>query len=164
MTSSTMYTLSIVFNFNTVDDKNTFTEILRGAGGLVVTKAWPGCVSIDVYNSVSDETQLVLWEKWEKQSDQEAYMEMRKETGLLDLLTPMLSGPLDICVLNEVNCSPFPLDDAVDAGETVESGETDETVDAVDAGETVESGETDETVETVGAGDTINGNVHASAA
>jgi len=99
-----LHTVCVDFTFKTLEDKTKFMDILKSENGLVKTRAWPGCVLIECYGNDANDRQLVLWEKWDKQSDHESYMEMRKEAGMLDLLGSMLEQPLDIVRLSCIEC------------------------------------------------------------
>ena len=84
------------FHFTTCDDRTTFLNILSSPDGLVKTRAWPGCKLIECsLPDDDDDTLLVLYERWENQSDHAAYMNMRKDSGLFDKLTDLLAGGLE---------------------------------------------------------------------
>ena len=59
---------------------------------------------IECYISNSNDKHVILWEKWDAQSDHEAYLEMRKNAGLFDLLGDLLEEPLDIVRMTHVRC------------------------------------------------------------
>ncbi len=91
-----IHTVIATFNFKEEGGKNTFLDILKGEDGLVKTRKSEGCVSIDLCESLTSSKRLVIFQKWKKQSNHEAYLQMRKETGLFDLLSTLLSEPLDV--------------------------------------------------------------------
>ena len=65
--------------------KNLFRE------KLVETRAFEGCLSIEVY--VQEDTETIhLVEDWESLAHYEKYLQWRLETGLADLLEPILEG------------------------------------------------------------------------
>ncbi len=67
-------------------------EMMKEA--LVDTRAWQGCQSVEVYTNADAPDDVVLWETFDQRSDHEAYLAWRVETGLMDLLAPVLrSGP-----------------------------------------------------------------------
>ena len=55
------------------------------------TRAFEGCISVDTY--IEDATNTIhLIEDWETLDNQAAYLNWRIETGLLDVLEPLLDG------------------------------------------------------------------------
>lgn len=74
--------------------KAEFVELLKGEEGLVLTRKFPGFISLECYDDLNDTEILCMWQKWNDRSDHEAYLQMRKETGLLDVLKASLSEPL----------------------------------------------------------------------
>ena len=55
------------------------------------TRSFEGCISVDTY--IEDSTNTVyLIEDWESLDDQSRYLNWRVETGLLDVLDPLLDG------------------------------------------------------------------------
>ena len=58
---------------------------------LIDTRSFEGCISVDTY--IEDSTNTVyLIEDWESLDDQSRYLNWRVETGLLDVLDPLLDG------------------------------------------------------------------------
>jgi quinol monooxygenase YgiN len=55
------------------------------------TRAFEGCISVDVYFEPSTST-FILVEDWESHDHYDRYMNWRMETGLADLLEPLLAG------------------------------------------------------------------------
>jgi quinol monooxygenase YgiN len=96
--------ISAKFTFKDQEKKQTFLEILRGEEGLAITRAWPGCHSIECFESQENNLEFSIRQKWEKESDHASYMAMRKETGLFASVMEMLSEPLDITHLNCLDC------------------------------------------------------------
>jgi len=108
-----MHTVSATFTFLNSEKKETFLNILNSMDGLSVTRLWPGCISIECYTVQDNENQVVLWEKWNQRSDHEAYMAMRKESGMFDLLDTLLAKPFEVLRLSEeMVASPLHDDDA----------------------------------------------------
>ena len=92
------------FNFNSVENKNNFLEILNSENGLVKTRECNGCIKIECCESNSNNKQVVIFQKWNKQEDHEAYLNMRKESGMFDLLESMLEEPLKVDRFTYVDC------------------------------------------------------------
>jgi len=90
-----MHTVCAKFTFQS-GKKQEFLDILNGPNGLSLTRKWEGCISIDFYQSTDDENTLVAWQKWESQENHASYLQMRKDSGLFDKLTELLSDPLQI--------------------------------------------------------------------
>jgi len=62
-------------------------NILKEA--LVDTRAFEGCISIDTYEDISTNT-IYLIEDWESLDNHTKYSNWRAETGLADVLEPLL--------------------------------------------------------------------------
>src|SRR5665213_2507123 len=69
-------------------------EILTSA--LVETRAYDGCVSVETFVDSDQPDTVVLIEKWDSRAHNEKYMTWRIETGLVDMLAPILAAPLEI--------------------------------------------------------------------
>jgi len=67
-------------------------EELKNA--LIDTRAYIGCLSVATYTSASNPDDIILIEEWDHKSSQVAYMQWRAETGMVELLAPMLAGSL----------------------------------------------------------------------
>ena len=74
-------------------------ETLKSA--LVDTRAFDGCESIEVYVDAAAPDQVILWEKFATRAHHEAYLAWRVETGLLDMLAPILAEDLTLTSLDE---------------------------------------------------------------
>lgn len=70
--------------------KGVFKDILGD------TRAYDGCIGVDVVNNQDDPTNLVLVEKWESRAKYEKYLGWREETGALEQLGSMLAAPPSI--------------------------------------------------------------------
>jgi len=92
------------FTFKDQELKHKFLDILKGEDGLVVTRAWPGCQSIECFESQENNLEFSIRQKWDKESDHDSYMTMRKETGLFDSVMEMLSSPLEVTHLKCLDC------------------------------------------------------------
>ena len=60
---------------------------------LADTRAYEGCELVETYVSEDSPDHVVLWEKWAAKENQESYLNWRMETGMMDAIGPMLSGP-----------------------------------------------------------------------
>lgn len=76
-----------------------------GTGGALVgvfkdilpdTRAYEGCISVDVLQNSDDPDTLVLVEVWEQKQNHEKYMGWRTETGLVEQLMAAVEGPPSI--------------------------------------------------------------------
>ena len=74
-------------------------ETLKSA--LVDTRAFDGCESIEVYVDADKPDTVILWEKFATRAHHEAYLAWRVETGLLDMLAPILAEDLTITYLDD---------------------------------------------------------------
>ena len=68
---------------------NSLKEALKSA--LPDTRACDGCISVDTYIEQSTNT-IHLIEDWKTLEHQQKYLEWRVQTGLLDMLDPLLDG------------------------------------------------------------------------
>ncbi|HJP15847.1 MAG TPA: antibiotic biosynthesis monooxygenase [Acidimicrobiales bacterium] len=59
---------------------------------LADTRAFEGNVSIETYVDQDNPDRIFLWEKWETRENYEAYLAWRMETGMMDMLGPLLDG------------------------------------------------------------------------
>ena len=66
---------------------NDLKEMLKNA--LPETRSFDGCISVDTYIEESSNT-VHLIEDWETLEHQADYLKWRVETGLLDILEPLL--------------------------------------------------------------------------
>ena len=73
-------------------------EILRGA--LADTRAFEGCESVEVYSADNHPAPVVLWEKFAVKENHQAYLKWRMDTGLPELLAPVLAGNLQVTYLD----------------------------------------------------------------
>lgn len=68
---------------------NSLKEALKSA--LPDTRAFDGCISVDTYIEQSTNT-IHLIEDWKTLEHQQKYLEWRVQTGLLEMLDPLLDG------------------------------------------------------------------------
>jgi quinol monooxygenase YgiN len=69
-------------------------EVLSAA--LVETRAYDGCVSVETYVDADHPDTIVLIEDWDSRAQNEKYITWRLETGLVELLEPILAAPLEV--------------------------------------------------------------------
>ncbi|MGZ0220224.1 MAG: putative quinol monooxygenase [Acidimicrobiales bacterium] len=67
---------------------------------LVETRAFDGCEAIEVYTSADAPDDVVLWETFASRAHHEAYLGWRVETGMLDMLAPVLRSDLQVAYLD----------------------------------------------------------------
>ena len=60
------------------------------------TRAYDGCQGIDVYFNTEDTGSMVGVEHWDSRAHYEKYMAWRTETGVMDKIGAMLTGPPSI--------------------------------------------------------------------
>ena len=65
------------------------------------TRAYDGCLRVDVWTPEDDDGILWLYEEWESREHQAAYFNWRIETGLMDAIGPFLNGEPRIAWLKE---------------------------------------------------------------
>ena len=58
---------------------------------LVDTRAFEGCISVETFEETSSNT-IFLIEDWESLDDHAKYAAWRAETGLADIMEPLLDG------------------------------------------------------------------------
>ncbi len=74
--------------------------ILGSGQGLVATRAFEGCESVEVYTDADNPDTIVLWEKFATRADHEAYLGWRVETGMIDMLGSILASDLQVTYLD----------------------------------------------------------------
>ena len=92
----------VIINLSAKDEsleelKKYFKEILPD------TRSFEGCRGVQLYENKESPTKLTIHAKWISEEAQKKYMAWRMETGALDKLTPMLSGPLSLQFYNIVD-------------------------------------------------------------
>ena len=75
--------------------------ILGSDQGLVATRAFEGCDSIETYADADNPDTIVLWEKFATRANHEAYLAWRIETGMLDMLGSILASDLQVTYLDD---------------------------------------------------------------
>ena len=90
----------VTVEFQTQPDKTQDLKVaLKGA--LPDTRAYDGCEKVVATTNSDDPAQVVLVEKWASRPQYEKYLQWRVDTGLLDAIGPMLTGPPAIKYLEE---------------------------------------------------------------
>ena len=90
------------FEFKTDEFKKEFLKILDSKDGFEVTRKWSGCISVESFESEENPLEFTIRQKWEKSSDHDSYLQMRKDTGLFDKVTQMLVTPPKIVHLKHL--------------------------------------------------------------
>jgi len=67
------------------------------------TRRYDGCQGIDVQFNLDDPGNMVLVEQWESRGHHEKYAQWRTETGVVDKLVSMLTGPPSIRYFERVD-------------------------------------------------------------
>jgi quinol monooxygenase YgiN len=81
---------SMTLTFNCLPETGVF--LLAGlADSLGDTRAFKGCISVEVFTDAENPDTIVLIEKWEKKEDQAAYMAWRIETGMMEAIAPIMA-------------------------------------------------------------------------
>ena len=60
------------------------------------TRAFKGCLGIELQINQDEPTNMLLVMEWETREDHQKYAAWRTETGFVERLSSMLSGPLSI--------------------------------------------------------------------
>lgn len=76
------------------EDVSNMKSVLAEA--FVDTRAYDGCQGIDAYSNTEDPGNMVAIEYWDSRAHYEKYLAWRTETGFLDKLDAMLTGPPNI--------------------------------------------------------------------
>ena len=83
---------NVIVEFNCAEGKGgEFLGALIPA--LVETRAYEGCESVETYADNANPDRIILCEKWAQRSNQEAYLNWRVETGMLDMIGPFMAAP-----------------------------------------------------------------------
>ena len=87
-----MYVSTASFAFKDESSKDAFLNILRGEKGLVITRAWKGCLGLQVFVDNENSNTLFIIGNWEAKENHESYLQMRKDTGLFEQVVATLEG------------------------------------------------------------------------
>ncbi|MCG8427705.1 MAG: antibiotic biosynthesis monooxygenase [Chromatiales bacterium] len=67
---------------------------------LVETRAYPGFISINIYEDIESPGSFVFYEKWETIKAYEAYLTWRTSQGIMEKIGNLLTSPPDIRYYN----------------------------------------------------------------
>ena len=96
------HTVSATFLFKDSASKDKFIEFCNGDNGLKVTRAWPGCQSIECYEAHDTPLKVTIWQKWENSQGHESYVKHRHDDGSFDFLGELIAAPPEITPLRPV--------------------------------------------------------------
>lgn len=68
------FTICVVYTAKNSKAREEFVKELHKTGVLSLIKGENGCLKYEYYNSVDDETKLVLFEEWENKECQQIHM------------------------------------------------------------------------------------------
>ena len=71
--------------------------------GIAKTRAFPGYKDIKFYQDQADKNKLILWQRWENEKAQAAYLKMRTDEGLFDTIGPLMAQPPQIIKQNAMD-------------------------------------------------------------
>jgi quinol monooxygenase YgiN len=60
------------------------------------TRNFDGCVSVQTFVDTDNPDTVMLVEEWESRGQQEAYLTWRIESGMVEMLAPVLAEPFDM--------------------------------------------------------------------
>jgi len=83
------------FNFKSEEFRREFENMLASEDGLKKTRSFKGCRLIECLRDNSKNT-IVIRQEWDSQEDHEAYFQTRKDSGMLDKVSEMIDGELEI--------------------------------------------------------------------
>ena len=76
------------------DQINTMLETMKAI--LPDTRAYDGCLGVDVVQNQDEPANIILIEKWESKPHYEKYLAWRTETGFIEKMGAVLSAPPSI--------------------------------------------------------------------
>ena len=79
------HTVIARFNFKTKEACEDSVEFMQSENGLTFSRAQPGAILLELY--VVNDTDVVIWEKWTSKEAYEAYLQLRKDSGIFEKLT-----------------------------------------------------------------------------
>lgn len=91
------------FTFKDHENKQKFLKLLASDDGLAVTRKFPGCESVECFESCENDLVFNIKQKWRNGVDHANYMKMRKESGLFDSVMEMVSEPFEVTHLNRLD-------------------------------------------------------------
>jgi quinol monooxygenase YgiN len=60
------------------------------------TRAFEGCQSVETFVDADNPDTVLLVEDWDSRAHQEAYLAWRIESGMIEMLAPVLAEPLEM--------------------------------------------------------------------
>jgi quinol monooxygenase YgiN len=63
---------------------------------LVDTRAFDGCISVETFVDADNPDTILLIEEWESRGQQEAYLTWRVESGMIEMLAPVVAEPFEM--------------------------------------------------------------------
>lgn len=63
---------------------------------LVDTRAFDGCLEVQTFVDADNPDTILLIEEWESRAQQEAYLGWRVESGMIEMLAPVLAEPFEM--------------------------------------------------------------------
>ena len=63
---------------------------------LVDTRAYDGCISVEVLVDQDNSDEFIIFMKWSSRPKYEKYFAWRNETGMADMLEPVSAAPIEI--------------------------------------------------------------------
>jgi quinol monooxygenase YgiN len=57
------------------------------------TRAYAGCQGLDIYGNLEDSGNLVFYERWDSREHYQKYLAWRTETGAMNRIGALLTGP-----------------------------------------------------------------------
>lgn len=103
--SQNSHTVVAQFTFKDIESKQKFVDFCNGEKGLHITRSWPGCQSIECYESEEDPNKIFIWQKWDNKESHESLVKMRHEEGSFNTLGDWVLVPPEITSLKRVNFS-----------------------------------------------------------
>ena len=80
------------------EKRDEFIGVMKGA--LPDTRAYDGCLKVEMWTPEDNDGVIQLFEVWETKEHQAKYFGWRIETGLMDAIAPFLTGEPVIHWLN----------------------------------------------------------------
>lgn len=96
--------INVKFVFKDTDNRQRFMDIINSPDGINKTRESDGCESVECFRSQDNDLEFNIRQKWASLVQHEAYMLMRKESGLFDSVTEMLSAPFEITQQSILDC------------------------------------------------------------
>src|ERR1700722_2306648 len=64
------------------------------------TRTFDGCISVKTFVDADNPDTVLLIEEWDSRSQQEAYLNWRVESGMVEMLAPVLAEPFEMRVFD----------------------------------------------------------------